>query len=110
MVSSSIAPGIHTHELKQWTQLTLSESSVSLLPKSHGAIRQPKLSLSHQVEVGVERELGWHRVADLLESHGQFKGDGFTGRAHDGQRVLLVHCGDARDELDGEEARVVSDL
>ena len=90
--------------------LTCSEGGVDALPEARGSVRQPERLLLHQVELGVETELSWHGVADLLEPDLQVKGHSGVGVAGDGAGVSLLHRGGAGDQLHDVVARIVTHL
>ena len=62
------------------------------------------------MEVGVERKLGGHGVAHLLETYGQLESDRFPRSTDDREGVLLVRGGRARNQLHGEQAGIVANL
>lgn len=47
---------------------TFCKSNITLLPKSHGSVRQPKTLLGEEVHLGVQAKLSCHWITDLKPS------------------------------------------
>lgn len=47
---------------------TFCEGNITLLPKSHGSVRQPETLLGQEVHLGVQAKLSRHWITDLKPS------------------------------------------